>query len=122
MALLEKQVENKLIVACKRNGIITYKGNPKGNIGFPDRIVFDIKRHRTFFVEIKNDTYYSQTDMQKLWQNYIETSGNKYILINGMEEMKQFIEKYIETKKVQADTRLAEEFKNFVEKNIGDSK
>lgn len=93
--MIENDVEKLLIHACKKVGIKSKKGNPQGDRGFVDRIVFHTKAHRILYVEIKNQTYYERTRKQKKWAKTITDSGGEYFLIDGAEEMKKFIKIYI---------------------------
>lgn len=95
MKLYEKQVEKMLVDACRRNKIYEHKGFPQIK-GHPDRVIYNHKINEIHFVEIKNETYYGQTENQKKWQKIIENAGGKYFLINGEKEMKEYIKKYIE--------------------------
>jgi hypothetical protein len=95
MKLLEKQVEAMLVKACKTLNIKCIKGWAENNVGFPDRIVFNTKSKQIFYVEVKNETSYKLTPMQKLWLFTITDSGGKYFLINGEKEMETFINTYI---------------------------
>ena len=96
MYKVENDVEDMLVKACKRLGIRCPKGKSKNNKGYPDRIVYHRIRHEIYHVEVKNQTYWEQQVLQKEWQVHIEESGGKYFLIDGVEEMKQFIERWIE--------------------------
>jgi hypothetical protein len=91
----EKQLERKLFNACKKVKIWCIKGDSKNNVGFPDRVIFDTRNNQIYYVELKNDTYYDLTYMQKLWANIIKASGGQWFLINGEKELEDFIEKYI---------------------------
>lgn len=95
MKLLEKQVEAMLVKACKIENIKCIKGWAENNVGFPDRIVFNIKTKQILYVEVKNETSYKLTPMQKLWLFTITDSGGKYFLINGEKEMEAFVKTYI---------------------------
>jgi hypothetical protein len=95
MKLLEKQVEQMLVNACKKKVFRCVKGSTMNNIGFPDRIVFNTETNRMFFVEIKNETSYKLTEPQKMWLKVIKTSGGEFFVINGEKEMHTFINTYI---------------------------
>lgn len=95
MKLLEKHVEAMLVKACKIKNFRCIKGPSENNIGFPDRIVFNTEKKQIYYVEVKNETSYKLTELQRLWLHDIVDSGGKYFLINGEEEMKEFINKYI---------------------------
>lgn len=91
MATTEKELEKNFCNELKKNGIKTIKGSSKNNKGFPDRIVF--AKSGIYFVELKNDTYYGQTKLQKYWEQIITQSGGEYYLLNGETETKEFIKK-----------------------------
>jgi hypothetical protein len=91
----ESDVEQLLIDACESIGIRCPKGNSTDK-GFPDRVIYNVYKGEIYFVEVKNQTYYKQQKTQREWQKHIELSGGKYFLIDGEEEMKQFIRKYIQ--------------------------
>lgn len=95
MSLLESAVEKKLVNACRKTGIKSIKGKSRNCKGFPDRIVFNTKKHEVYYIEIKNQTYYEQQATQKDWQKIIEASGAKYFLIDGDDEMNVFIKEHI---------------------------
>lgn len=95
MAISEKALEQRLIRACKKSKIVIVKGDTRNNSGFPDRIIFNHLLGIVHFVELKNETYYKQTIPQKRWQNIIETSGGKYFLINGDNELDMYINIFI---------------------------
>lgn len=95
MAMLERMIEQRLIYACKKHKIKTIKGDAKNNKGFPDRIIFNHYLHAILYVEIKNDSYYKQTPLQKEWEMIIKNSGGHFFLVNGIDEMNDFINKYI---------------------------
>lgn len=95
MKLLEKQVEAMLVKACKIKNFKCIKGSVEHNIGFPDRIVFNTERKEIYYVEVKNETSYKLTPLQKTWHIYIVNSGGKYFLVNGEKEMETFINTYI---------------------------
>jgi hypothetical protein len=95
MAISEKALELKLLRACKKSKIIIIKGDSRNNGGFPDRIIFNYKMNIIHYVELKNETYYKQTVLQKRWQNIIESSGGKYFLINGDTELTIYIDTFI---------------------------
>jgi len=99
MKMLEKQVEAMLTRACKKKQFRCVKGSTINNIGFPDRIVFNTDTQRIFFVEVKNETSYKLTATQLLWQSIILKSGGEFFHINGEDEMKAFIQTYIEGEK-----------------------
>lgn len=100
MATTEKNLENKFINICKKYHVKTIKGDSRNNVGFPDRMVFNHHTRTIHFIEFKNETYYPHTIPQKKWQELIEQSGGTYFLINGEQEMKNYIDKYI---KVEVD-------------------
>jgi hypothetical protein len=93
---MEKDLEAKLIRACKKKSIKTIKGDSRNNIGYPDRIIFNHIIKEIHFVELKFGTYYKQTVPQLEWQLIIQKSGGKYFLIEGEEQLKEYIKKYIE--------------------------
>lgn len=95
MKLLEKQVEAMLVKACKIENIKCIKGWAENNVGFPDRIVFHTKKKEIYYVEVKNETSYKLTPLQRLWLTTISDSGGKYFLVNGEKEMEAFINTYI---------------------------
>ena len=95
MKLLEKEVEAMLVKACKIKNFRCIKGWAEHYVGFPDRIVFNTDKKEIYYVEIKNETSYKLTPMQKLWLTYIVDSGGKYFLVNGEKEMEAFINTYI---------------------------
>ena len=64
MKLYEKQVEKMLVDVCRRNKIYEHKGFPQIK-GYPDRVIYNHKINEIHFVEIKNETYYGQTENQK---------------------------------------------------------
>lgn len=94
MATTEKALENRLIKICKKNSIKTIKGFGRG---FPDRIIFVASLRQIHYVELKNSKYYTQTKLQQYWQKIIESAGGKYFLINGDDELNEYIKKYIST-------------------------
>lgn len=94
MKLTEKNVENMLVMACRKMGLPCLKTERLAR-GFPDRKVFNRLHYETYYIEFKNETYYKQTRAQKKWQEIIEKSGGKYFLLDGEEETKKFIDKYI---------------------------
>jgi hypothetical protein len=88
---LEKDVEKMLIDACDAKfHLITVKSECVSK-GFVDRIVFDLEKKRIHFVEIKNKTRYKRTALQKEWAKVIQLSGGEYHLIDGVDEMREFI-------------------------------
>ena len=95
MAKTEHALEQKLINACKKVGVKNIKGETRNNVGYPDRIIFNHIIKQIHFVELKNETYYGQTVPQQAWQKTIEQSGGLYFLINGEEELKKYIYKYL---------------------------
>lgn len=103
--MLEKNLEKKLTTACRKYGIKTVKGDSRQNAGFPDRIIFNKKAGVIHYVELKADTEYKQTELQKHWQDIIELSGGKYLLLNGVEEVNEYIEKYVKPDKVDKHSK-----------------
>lgn len=95
MKLLEKQVEAMLVKACKIENFRCIKGWSENNIGFPDRIVFNTRKKQIYYVEVKNETSYKLTELQRLWLMTIVNSGGQYFLINGEKDMEAFINTYI---------------------------
>lgn len=95
MKLLEKHVEAMLVKACKIKKFKCIKGWVENNIGFPDRIVFNTEKKKIFYVEVKNETSYELTPMQRTWLITIVDSGGLYFLVNGEKEMNAFINAYI---------------------------
>lgn len=91
---LENNVENYLVRKCKILGFHSVKSETITK-GFVDRIIF-AKEKGIFYVEIKNKTNYQQKKIQKHWMNIIKQSGGKYFIIDGIEEMKQFIKEELE--------------------------
>lgn len=102
--MLEKNLEKKLMTACRKYGIKTVKGDARQNAGFPDRIVFNPNSGVIHYIELKADTYYKQTESQKYWQDIIESSGGRYILLNGVDEVNAYIETYVKNNKKTTDT------------------
>ena len=92
--IYEKSVEALLVNACNRNGFKCIKIT--GVVGFPDRIVFNTRNNEIHYIEVKNETYYQQTELQKMWQRKIQNSGGIFLLIDGEEEMKKYINYFIE--------------------------
>ena len=95
MKLLEKQVEAMLVKACKIKNFKCIKGWAENNVGFTDRIVFNTDKKEIYYVEVKNETSYKLTPLQRLWLLTITDSGGKYFLVNGEKEMEAFINTYI---------------------------
>jgi hypothetical protein len=95
MKALEKQVELILVKACKKKGFKCIKGSVINNVGFPDRIVFNTELKKIFYIEVKNEGYYKLTPLQQEWRDIIKASGGDWFLIDGEEDMKAFILKYI---------------------------
>lgn len=95
MKLLEKHVEAMLVKACKIKNFRCIKGWAENNAGFPDRIVFNTEKKQIYYVEVKNETSYKLTPLQRLWLLTITDSGGKYFLVNGEKEMEAFINTYI---------------------------
>ena len=75
---------------------VVLKGDSSSNKGYPDRIVYHRLRGEIYYVEVKNETYYTQQKRQQEWQEHIEASGGKYFLVDGEEQMKNFIKEYID--------------------------
>ena len=117
MAVSERSLEQKFIVQCRKNKVKTMKGDARNNIGFPDRVVFIHQIKEIHFVEFKNETYYSQTIPQKHWQDIIEKAGGKYFLINGEEEMNNYINKYIKQPTTKAYLKEIEEYYDIEERD-----
>ncbi len=88
MAKSETALEKRFNTELAKIGVRTVKGNAMFNKGFPDRMVFADK---VYYVELKNDTYYGQTKLQKEWQRIIEQSRGTYYLLNGDAEVEAFI-------------------------------
>ena len=95
MKLLEKEVEAMLVKACKIKNFKCIKGSVENNVGFPDRVVFNTEKKQIYYVEVKNETSYKLTPLQKIWLDIIVGSGGKYFLVNGEKEMEAFINTYI---------------------------
>lgn len=94
--MIEQRVEQMLVDACNSVRIKAIKGNANGNIGYPDRIVYQTNTGNIYHVEVKRGkTGYKQTRKQFEWQKRIEKSGGTYFLISGVEEMNSFINEYI---------------------------
>lgn len=92
MAKLESDVEKMLIDFCDAHfGLISVKSESLAR-GFVDRMVFDMRHKRIYYVEIKNKTRYKRTALQKEWAKIISMSGGEYHLIDGVDEMRKFIE------------------------------
>lgn len=100
--ILEKKVEDAFKRALDLEKIVNIKGNPRGLKGFPDRLVF---ADRIYFVEIKvgksGGSYYKQTPMQKYWEKVITEAKGEYVLIDGLDQAKEFAEKIIRRVKTQ---------------------
>lgn len=85
---LESKLEKDFVKLLNMANIINIKGNSIGIKGFPDRIVFaDV----IYYVELKAGSYYTQTPKQKEWQDIIEKSNGKYVLLVGEESIKNFV-------------------------------
>lgn len=95
MASSERALESKLVKACRANGIKAVKGNSESNRGFPDRIIFLEHLEQIHYVELKNNTYYQQTPLQKAWEERISKSGGAYFLLNGDGEVDMYIDYFI---------------------------
>lgn len=95
MARTERTVEDRLVHACRKIGIRCPKGLSAENTGFPDRIVFNTIIREIHYVEIKNKTYYQRTQRQIEWSEIIIQCGGKYFLIDGKQQMDDYIAKYI---------------------------
>lgn len=106
MTTSERQLETKFINLCRQYKIKTIKGDSRNNVGFPDRIVFNQHNRTIHYIEFKNDTYYRQTIPQGYWQDIIEGSGGRYFLINGEQEMLQYVETFIKTRKPPTEKEL----------------
>jgi hypothetical protein len=98
MTTSERQLESRFINLCRKYKVKTIKGDSRNNVGFPDRIVFNTDTETIHYVEFKNDTYYKQTIPQGYWQDIIEASGGRYFLINGENEMLQYVDTFIKRK------------------------
>jgi len=89
---LESKLEKDFVKLLNMANIINIKGNSIGIKGFPDRIVF---ADTIYYVELKVGkelgSYYTQTPKQKEWQEIIEKSNGKYVLLVGEESIKNFV-------------------------------
>lgn len=92
--MTERELELYFGKLLDKQKIFHFKGNPGGLKGYPDRLVFHDK---IYFCEIKlgkeNGSYYTQTPMQKWWQDKIESSGGTYMLLTGKKQIEDFVEK-----------------------------
>lgn len=90
--ILEETLENFFKKLLDEKGIFHIKGISRGVKGFPDRKVF---AEEIYYVELKvgkeNGSYYTQTKMQKWWQDKIEKSNGRYVLLTGKNEIIQFV-------------------------------
>jgi len=93
MALLEKDLERELLKACKRFMVIKSESLTRG---FPDRMIFDTKNEQILYVELKNDTYYERSPMQKYWAKWITACGGKYFC----KDLEFFIENILKEEKI----------------------
>jgi CRISPR/Cas system CMR subunit Cmr4 (Cas7 group RAMP superfamily) len=88
----EAKLEQSFVKLLNMANITNIKGNAIGVKGFPDRIVF---ADTIYYVELKVGkelgSYYTQTPKQKEWQEIIEKSNGKYILLVGEESIKNFV-------------------------------
>jgi len=95
MAKREDNLETRFTKACKIKGIRTIKVNPREHDGFPDRIVFNKPFGEIHYIELKNNTYYERTHNQKNWASFIKACGGIYFLLDGDEEVEDYIERFI---------------------------
>lgn len=60
--------------------------------GAPDLIVFS-NYPKLFFIELKRNKYCKQSEEQKRFEELIKSLGYQYILLSGIEEINNFLEK-----------------------------
>jgi hypothetical protein len=89
--MLEKHVEKYVQDLCKKNRSKCVKMIPDNETGIPDRIIFDRKNKKIYFIELKNETNYQLQKKQEEWKEIIEQCGGEYFLIDGIAEAKKFI-------------------------------
>ena len=99
MAIRETELEKRFHKICKRNRVKTIKVDPDRYNGIPDRIVFNPVRHFIHYVEFKNNTYYERSRNQIWWGNFIVECGGTYFLLDGDDEVDEYVKEYIEGEK-----------------------
>jgi hypothetical protein len=88
---LEKKLERAFTAWCKFQNIQAVKGPVGLSKGFPDRLVILPNNGGTIYVEFKGTSeYYSLTQMQDWWKQYIKYSNpHRYFLVSTLEELER---------------------------------
>jgi hypothetical protein len=88
--MTEKDLEQKFISECRKQGAWTAKFTSPAHAGVPDRVV--IKNRRVIFIELKTDTG-KITELQKHTHKEMARHGASVRVLRGKTEILEFFRK-----------------------------